>query len=547
MIQLLIDNPLLLLFTVAGLGFLLGRIKVAGVSLGVAAVLFVGLAIGSLHPDLKLTELLYQLGLVLFVYTIGLSSGTGFFASLQRKGLTNNLLVIGMLALGLTMTLLAHFSLGLKSTVSAGLFAGSLTNTPALASVLDYLKGTVPPERLNALLSEPVVGYSVTYPMGVIGMIGAIYVMQRWWKVDYADEARQLPEFPVPGALLQNQTIEVTRTELGQSTIAELVERQGWNVIFGRIRQNGQLFLAKGETRLQIGDLVSVVGAAPDVGQVTAYLGRPSSVGLEMDRSQLDSRSVFVSKPAIAGHRLNQLNVTQQYGALITRIRRGDVELVARGNTILELGDRVRVVAGREAMAAVRAFFGDSYRALSEIDILNFSLGLGLGLLLGIVPIPLPGGVTVKLGLAGGPLIVALILGAMERTGPIIWSLPYSANLTLRQVGLIMLLAGIGTRTGYAFVSTFSQSGGLAIFVAGAVITCITALGTLWIGYRVLKIPFGLLIGILAGLQTAPAVLGFALEQSDNDLPNIGYAIVYPVATILKIIFAQLILILFAR
>ena len=193
-------------------------------------------------------------------------------------------------------------------------------------------------------------------------------------------------------------------------------------------------------------------------------------------------------------------------------------------------------------MDAVGAFFGDSYRALSEIDILTFSLGIALGLLLGTVPIPLPGGVTFRLGLAGGPLIVALILGALGRTGPLVWGLPYSANLTLRQIGLILFLAGIGTRAGYAFLSTFTQGGGLTIFAAGAAVTCITALATLWVGHRLLKIPMSLLIGMLSGLQTQPSVLGYALEQTGNDLPNIGYATVYPIATISKIIFAQLLL-----
>jgi putative transport protein len=200
----------------------------------------------------------------------------------------------------------------------------------------------------------------------------------------------------------------------------------------------------------------------------------------------------------------------------------------------------VRVLTRRDRLDAVGAFFGDSYRALSEIDILTFSLGLGVGLALGLLPIPLPGGVTLKLGLAGGPLIVALILGAWERTGPMVWSLPYSANLTLRQVGLILFLAGVGTRSGYAFLSTFSQGGGIAVFLAGAVITCVTALVMLWVGHRLLKIPMGLLAGMLAGLQTQPALLAFSLEQADNDLPNIGYAMVYPVAIIAKIVIAQL-------
>jgi putative transport protein len=195
-------------------------------------------------------------------------------------------------------------------------------------------------------------------------------------------------------------------------------------------------------------------------------------------------------------------------------------------------------------MKTVSTFFGDSYRALSEIDFMTFSLGLALGLLLGLIPIPLPGGVTLKLGLAGGPLLVAMVLGHLGRTGPMVWNLPYSANLTLRQIGLIFFLASVGTRSGYAFVNTLTQGNGPAIFLVGAIITFTVATATLWIGHKLLRIPMSLLIGMLSGLQTQPAVLGFALEQTDSELPNIGYAAVYPTAIIAKILLAQLLLVI---
>lgn len=544
MIQLLIDNPLLLLFVVAAIGYPLGRIKVGGSSLGAAAVLFVGLFMGSLHPDLKLPEIIYLLGLVLFVYTVGLSSGPGFFASFQRKGLRDNLLVLAMLSLAFALATMAHNLLGLKPTLTAGMFAGSLTNTPALAGVLEYLKGYAPKAALDQMLAEPVVGYSVTYPMGVVGMLLAINLMQRVWKIDYAGEAQSLRD-AYTGAVtrrLQNRTLYVTRPDAEQVSVADLINTHKWDVVFGRVQRAGHVTLTNSRTHLRPGDLVSVIGGLEDLDQVTAYLGEHSNQQLELDRSEFDHRRIFVSNPKIAGHRLRDFNLPQQFGAVVTRVRRGDIEFLPHGDTVLELGDRVRVLTRRDHMDAVSAFFGDSYRALSEIDILTFSLGLALGLLLGAIPIPLPGGVTLKLGFAGGPLIVALILGSRGRTGPMVWSLPYSANLTLRQIGLIFFLAGVGTRSGYAFVTTFTQGGGIAIFVAGAVITCLTALVTLFIGHRLLKIPMGLLTGILAGLQTQPAVLGFALEQAGNDLPNIGYATVYPIAMIAKILMAQLLL-----
>ena len=547
MIALLVDNPLLLLFIVTAIGYPLGQIKVRGTSLGVSAVLFAGLAIGSLDPNLKLPEIIYTLGLVLFVYSIGLSSGPGFIASFRRAGLRDNVLVAGVLILAALLTVGAYFLFGLKGAFTAGMFTGSLTNTPALAALLEYIKGIAPAATRDQLLSEPVVGYSVTYPMGVIGMLLTIYIMQRIWKVNYAGEARDMKELGAASESLHNRTILLTQPDAAGQTIEEITRNCHWDVIFGRLKRNDTLTLANGQTRLQIGDLVSVVGTFEELDKVSACLGEYSQERLEFDVSEFEPRRIFVSNPRVAGRRLKDLNLQQEFGAVITRIRRGDVDMLAHGDTALELGDRVRVVCHRQRMSKVSAFFGDSYRAISEIDVLTFSLGVTLGLLLGIVPIPLPGGITLKLGFAGGPLIVGLILSAIGRTGPVVWSLPYGANLLLRQIGLIFFLAAVGTRSGYAFVSTLSQGGGISIFVAGALITCLTALTLLWVGYKLLKIPMGLLVGMLAGLQTQPAVLGFALEQSGNDLPNIGYAAVYPLAMIGKILLAQVIITLLLR
>lgn len=539
LIQLLREQPLLLLFLVAAIGFPLGHIKIRGSSLGVAAVLFVGLAFGALHPDLKLPEIVYLLGLVIFVYTIGLSSGPGFFASFRRSGVRDNLLVLGMLTFAMLLALLAHHLLNLPAALTAGLYAGSLTNTPALAGILDYVKSS---GQSQNMLTAPVVGYSIAYPVGVVGMILAIYLAQRLWRIDYAGEAKSLRELGAGTAWLQNRTIRVTNPRVAELPLDQLRVQQQWKVIFGRMQRHGKLSLANDETQFQVGDLVSAVGTLEDLERVAAQLGEVSHERIDLDRTQLDYRRIFVSNPEIAGHRLRDLNLPQQYGAIITRVRRGDLEFLPHGDTVLELGDRIRVLTRRDHMEAVSAFFGDSYRALSEIDILTFSLGLALGLLVGLVPIPLPGGVMVKLGFAGGPLVVAMILGTLRRTGPLVWSIPYSANLTLRQIGLILFLAGIGTRSGYAFFSTLTQGNGLAIFLAGAGITVTVALLTLWFGHRVLKIPMSLLIGVLSGLQTQPAVLGFALEQTRNDIPNIGYASVYPMAMIAKIVFAQMLL-----
>lgn len=544
MLELLKNNPLLLLFTVAAVGYPLGRIKIGGSSLGVAAVLFVGLAIGSLDQALKLPEIVYMLGLALFVYTVGLSSGPGFVASFRRQGLRYNGLVVGVIILATLLCASICSWLQLKSTLAAGMLAGSLTNTPALASALESIKGLAPPDLLEQSLAEPVVAYSVTYPMGILGMILAITLIQRIWKVDSRQEAQSNLVAEERHDALLNRTVQVTRPAACRETIEELCRNHGWDVIFGRFQHAGHLALSARGTRLAVGDRVTIVGTLANLEQVTVCLGEESDVQLELDRSEFYFRRIFVSNPRVAGRRLAELGVQERFDAIVTRVKRGDLDLLPHDDTVLELGDRVRVVTHRDRMGEVSRFFGDSYRAVSEIDILSFSLGLALGLLLGILPIPFPGGLTIRLGFAGGPLVVALLLGTLERTGSMVWSLPYSANLTLRQIGLILFLAGIGTRAGYSFVSTFATGRGIIIFAAGAAITTLTALVMLWIGYRLFHIPLSILLGMLAGLQTQPAVLGYTLEQTRNDLPNLGYAAVYPVATIAKIFCVQLLLFL---
>lgn len=541
-IDLLVAQPLLLLFIVSGLGYALGQIKIAGVSLGVAAVLFVGLAFGALSPEMEIPVIIVELGLIVFVYTIGLASGPGFFASFKRKGLRDNLFVFGMLIFAAVLTVIAALILDLKATVTAGMYAGSLTNTPALASLLETVRATAPPSQAELLAAEPVIGYSVAYPMGVIGMLIGVYVVQRAFRIDYRAEAQSLRQYGVVELDLVTRTVRVESDHFVGIPLRDMVLSPNHDVIISRVKRGETLSLASGDTVLERDDLVALVGPADELDGLISRIGTLADEQLELDRRAFDFRRIFVSNPDVVGKTLSELHLTDEYGAIVSRVRRGDIDLMAAGDTVLELGDRVRVVARRHDMSRLTELFGDSYKALSEVNLLSLNLGLALGVLVGLIPIPLPGGVTISLGLAGGPLIVGLVLGARRRTGPLVWTLPYSANLTLRQVGLILLLAGIGVRSGYTFFTNFSASGGIQVFVAGAIITMVTAFLTLLIGHKLLKIPFGLLTGVLSGLGTQPATLGFALQQADNELPNIGYALAFPIATITKIVVAQLIL-----
>lgn len=535
-INLLVANPLLLLFIVAAIGYPLGRIKIGGFSLGISAVLFVGLAIGSLDAKLALPDFVYLLGLVLFVYTIGLSSAPGFFAALKRRGLRDNLFVAGMLVAAGAVTFVASQLFNLNGRLTAGLYAGSLTNTPALAGVIESLKNSLGDAATKKMLSEPTVAYSVAYPMGVIAMLLAVHFGARLFKIDYKAEAKAGGS----GDPITHRSVRITRVE--DARVGDLAQKYERRVLFGRLKHSGAMLIPDVETRLHRGDVVSIIGADDDVTAVIAELGEPADEALELERSDLDFRRVFVSDSRIAGQRVGNLHLPQLYGAIITRVRRGDVDLLPNGDTVLELGDRVRVLCPRENMTAISKFFGDSYKAVSEVDIMTLGVGIAVGLLLGSIPLPLPGGTTFKLGSAAGPLIVSLILGALGRTGPILWQLPYSANLTLRQFGLTIFLAGIGTKAGFGFASSVGGGTGLYLFAAGTVITAGAAIITLWVGYRLLKIPYATLTGMLAALQTQPAVLAFANEKAGNEMPNVGYATVYPVAMIVKIIIAQVLL-----
>jgi len=536
-IELLAAHPLVLLFAVAAVGVALGRIPVLGVRVGVAAVLFAGLAFGALDPRLRLPEIVLELGLALFVYTVGLAGGRAFVRAFDRRGVRVNLLVLTALVAGAGATVVLARALGLDPAAAAGLYTGATTNTPALAAVVDALRGAEDGAR-----SAPVVAYSLAYPGGVLGVILAIAVLQRVWRVDYAAEARGQRDYGVAGEHLRSVTVRVTREELASAPVHVWREREGWHAILGRYRRGADVRPVQGDTVLRPGDEVTLVGSEGDLEAVAPRLGEVTGTRLDLERSEIDSRRLFVSRPEVAGRTLAELRLPQRLGAVITRVRRGDAFLLPTGDLRLELGDRVRVVARQDHMPAIERAFGDSYQALSEVDVRSLALGLGLGLLLGLVPVPLPGGGVLRLGLAGGPLLVALALGAIGRSGPLVWTLPYSANLTLRQLGLLLFLAGVGTGSGFDFAATLRAGAGLDVVLSGLGLTVALSATTLFVGHRLLRLPMNVMVGVVSGQHTQPAALGYAVEQTGNDLPHVGYTTVFPVATIAKIVLAQAVL-----
>lgn len=547
-IQLLLENKPLLLFLVIAIGYFIGRIKIAGFSFGVAAVLFVGLAFGAMHPDMALPDIIYILGLVLFVYTIGLRSGPSFFASFKKSGLRDNLLVIGILAISAALTIFLGKWMGLKSTLTAGLFCGSLTNTPALASVVDILKHAVTDPTTKAardLLAEPVVGYSLAYPMGVIGVIFLFQMGIRLWRIDFKQEAATTAEITgVSTEELEHVNVLVTKSKLIGKTLREI----GDSGELGEIMISRRLPYGKSEievpgpdTVIQAGDILTLVGQTSELGKFQSLFGIPSSRDLSLDGSTVAVRRIFVSNKAVIGKNIKDLHLYRHYQAIITRIRRGDVDLPHRNDLTLEAGDRVRIIAPKSKMKEISKYLGDSYQRLSEVDYISISIGIVLGLLLGMLPVPLPGGSTFHLGFAAGPLIVALILGKIGRSGRIVWVMSLNANLTLRQMGAVFFLAGIGLKAGYSFYATF-QSAGFQLIVLGAIVTLATAVLGMVVFRVVFKMPYNLLMGVMSAVHTQPACLAFANEKDDTGAANIGYATVFPTAMVAKILLAQVIL-----
>ena len=542
LLHLLAENKLILLFSIIGIGFLLGQIRILGFNLGVSAVLFVGIAFGALDKRLVLPEEIYIIGLVLFVYSIGLQSGPSFFASFNKKSLRANLFVVIVLVAGAGLAAVFTRLFGFDIPHGVGIFCGALTNTPALAASVEAVKSYTaqyPAEMREALINAPVITYGLTYPFGVLGVILWFYVFTKWYKIDFVkEEAERSKEAGVSS--IQTQTFRIINPAvIGKRAedILNLIERRRF--VLSRFKRGEIINIILPDTVFEKDDLVAAVGTMDSLKRALIILGEPSDEQITLDNAGFEYRRMFVSNEHVVGKQIHDLHLEKDYGATITRVRRGDIDFVPSPNTVLELGDRVRVVTRHENIQRITKFFGDSMKSISETDFLSISLGIVIGVFFGMIQIPLPNGSTFKLGFAGGPLIVSLILGRLQRTGSITWTMPFSANLVLRQIGLVFFLAGIGVKAGQGFGSTF-QSEGLLVLTAGAMLTTIISFLTLSIGYKYLRLPMSAVMGVASALSTQPAALAYANQQVQNDQPNMYYAMVYPASMISKIILAQL-------
>ncbi len=536
------ENPLLLLFSVAALGYFVGTLKFKGNSLGVSAVLFVGLLFGAIYEDLKAPDILFQLGLVFFVYSIGLNSGAAFFKSIRKNGARDISFVVIMLTASAILIYALAYLFKYSAAEVVGIYSGSTTNTTALAGVIELINNRFTGEQMLNLTKTSVIAYSYTYPMGVIGGMIAIIIMEKLFKIDYKKEKKSLRnKYPTDEDLL-SISIKISNPAVKGLQVRDLLNEHNWNVVFGRIMNNNfQVMLASWNTKLDVGNQIMVIGVKEEIDKVADFLGEKMEFNISCDRKVYDVRRIFVSNPHVVGKTISSLNLQEKFDTVVTRIRRGDSDMLAKPNTVLEMGDRIRFVSRRKDIKPLSKYFGDSYFKSSKVNLFTFGLGIAIGLAIGMIEITLPGNIQFKLGFAGGPLIVGLILGALYRTGPIVWVLPYSVNVTLRQIGLILLLAVIGIKSGTSFVSSFNLEVGLKLFAGGCIVSLFTAIFALLIGFKLFKIPFSVLTGFVSN---QPAILDFALERSNNNLPMIGYTLVFPISAVLKIVYAQILFVL---
>ena len=520
-LTLLDDEPLLLLAVLLALGAAVGHVKVAEVRLGPAAVLFAALGVSawaaSQDVELEIPEVVGVFGLILFTYTVGVVSGTHFFSSLGR-GWPTMLVVSAALALVGAVAVGVGRAMGIEPGTIAGAYAGALTNTPALAAA--SARAGDP--------SLPTVGYSITYLGGVIVMLAvAGWALRR------------------PGAEARREEIAhvTVRVDVDEPlTVAALAGEHGREISVSRLYREdepGPMIVPAPNEPITRGDLLTVVGP-PELLEVVAHrLGHVSSHDIVADRRDLDFRRITLSSKPLVGHTIGELDLEERFGATVSRVRRGDLDLVAHDTFVLAMGDRLRVIAPTGRMAEVSAHLGDSDRGMSDINVGGLALGLAAGLALGLVHLPTPGG-GLTVGAAMGTLVVGLALERLGRVGPVITSMSHGAAQSLSSLGMVTFLAYAGVRAGGTITEALGSAAGWRVLVLGLLLTVVGAV-LLVLGVHVLRrMPWLDTAGALGGAQTQPAILAYVNERTGHDTRvGVAYALVYPAAMITKIVVAQ--------
>ena len=540
-----VAHSVLILSLVIAFGIILAKIKIAGISLGVTWILFVGIVFGhfNLSLDEHLLHFLKEFGLILFVYSIGLQVGPGFFSAFKKGGFTLNMLAMTTIFLSVVITIILHFATGVPITTMVGILSGAGTNTPGLGAA----------QQANSDLNgidapEIAMGYAVAYPLGVVGAILSLlalkYILNINTTKEEADAEKGLGH--LQELTVRPVTLVIKNEAINGKAIKDIRPLVNRNFVISRIRYhegNKETELVNSGTILHLDDEILIISNPIDIEAITVFFGKQVEVEWEQVSKNLISRRILITKPELNGKTLSQLKIRNNFGANITRINRSGVDLVAAPSLQLQMGDRVTVVGSELAVGHAEKVLGNSMKRLNHPNLIPIFIGIALGCILGSIPFMFPGiPQPVKLGLAGGPLIVSILI---SRFGPQYKMITYttmSANLMVREIGISLFLACVGLGAGKGFIETVVNEGGYVWIGYGAIITVIPLLITGLIGRYGCKLNYYTLIGVLSGANTNPPALAYSNDLTSCDAPAVGYATVYPLAMFLRVLTAQLLI-----
>ncbi len=542
-----VSQTMIILSIVIAAGLFLGNIKIGGISIGITGVLFVGIAIGhfGFTIDPHTLEFLRDFGLILFVYTVGMQVGPGFFSSFRREGLKLNILAALIVILGLIITFLISKFGGVDINVAVGLFSGATTNTPSLGAAQQALISIH--GNASEIVKTPALGYAIAYPFGILGVILSMLFLKNIFKINIdAEEAQFIDLSKKETPNLENINIKVTNAAICDLPVEKLDCLKDQETVISRVMRDGEVFVALNNTHLKINDVIHLVGSRAHLLELEKIIGIKVDVDISALTSPLGKKRILVTKNEIIGKGLLDLNLYEKFRAVITRVRRGEVEFAGASNHKLNFGDLVTVVGEKEALKNVADYLGNSIKSFNHPQIIPVFVGIALGVILGSIPIKFSGlPYAFKIGLAGGPLLVAILFSWLGKIGPLIWHMPTSANYVLREIGISIFLACVGIRAGGMFFTTLFQGDGFYWMLLAALITVIPVILVGIIARAILQKNFMTVCGLLSGSMTDPPALAFANQIAKSDTPAIAYATVYPLTMMMRVIGVQLLIIFF--
>ena len=542
-----IAHIVLLYSFVIAVGVLLGKIKFFGVSLGVTFVLFTGIVCGhfGLTGNTQILTFLQDFGLILFVFCIGLQVGPSFFSSFKKGGIAMNLVAMGIVALNIAVAVALYYGLNgrIELPMMVGILCGAVTNTPGLGAANEALS------QLNYNGPQIAMGYACAYPLGVLGIIGSIIAIRYICRINLKKEEEDIAkeEAANPHLTPRMMHLEVHNEALAGKTLLQVRDFMGRDFVCSRILQNGHVSIPNRDTVFHLGDQLFVVCAEDDAEAIIAFIGPKIEVDWEKQDTPMVSRRILITQPKMNGKQLGEFHFSSMYGVNVTRVNRSGMDIFASRNLTLQVGDRVMVVGPQDAVERVANLMGNSLKRLDHPNIVTIFVGIFLGIFFGSLPIAFPGIPTpVKLGLAGGPLIVSILIGRFGYKLKLVTYTTMSANLMLREIGIALFLASVGIKAGANFVNTVVDGDGLLYVGCGFLITVIPLLIMGAVARWHYKMNYFMLMGLIAGSNTDPPALAYSNQTAGNNAPAVGYSTVYPVSMFLRILTAQLLILILA-